>query len=149
MYNNQYGGSNSRYGFTPYANAYGKPMNSRYGNPPTKFNRNNQQIVKHSGCSAGQTKDGKPYVRGWKFDKRNGLRSFIAGPTKNTENHKNKLGTKVWQNWAVKITMPSGESFLKSCLYDTTTGKVIINELGFVMNPKGGRGGYVGSFTNK
>lgn len=149
MYNNQYGGSRSQYGFTPYANRNGRPMNYGY-NQNTRYSRNAPQIKKHSGCSSGLTKkDQTLYVRGWKFDKRNGLRSFIAGPNKNTSDHKSKTSGRVWQNWTCKITEASGQSFLTSCLYDTTTGKVIINDLGFVMNPKARNGGYVGTFVNK
>lgn len=148
-------------GFTPYRNQFNKPMNRNFNNESSWNFRNGgkgyypqqRQVVKHSGCTSGITKNtNKPYVRGWKYDKRNGLRSFIAGPyeSKNstTNEHKSKTG-RIWENWCVKITLSDGQTILKSALYDQMTGKVIIKELGYVMNPKGGKGGYVGTFTNK
>jgi len=125
-------------------NRGGYRSNNNYGNG----NRNSYQQreqKKHSGCKSGTDRNGKPYVQGWKFDKRNGLRSFYATPYKGTQEVKSKTG-KVWQNWFVRIKNADGSEIKTSGMYDVSTGKVIIDSVGFVMNPRGGRGGYLGPY---
>lgn len=147
MYNNNsYRGSNNR------TNDYG---NRSYGNGG--FNNSSHRSFgksgynapkKHSGCRSGQDKKGRAYVSGWKYGKRSGLVSFFAAPYKGTSTHKSASG-RVWQNWICKMQNKSTfEETITPCLYDQSTGKVIIKKLGFVMNPKGGRGGYVGTYVN-
>lgn len=101
---------------------------------------------KHSGCKSGTDKNGKPYVQGWKYDKRNGLRSFYATPYKGTQEVKSKRSGRLWQNWFVRVRNADGTEVKTSGMYDVSTGKVIIDSMGFVMNPRGGRGGYVGPY---
>jgi hypothetical protein len=114
--------------------------------------------TKHSGCTSGTyEKDSKGllcsgttkinYIRGWKYDKRNGLRSFLACPYSKTKTITSGTG-KVWENWMVKVTLCDGQNLIMGGMYDVQSRKVIIKDLGFVMNPKGGKGGYVGSFVN-
>lgn len=104
---------------------------------------------KKSGCSAGVTREtNKPYVQGWKYDRRNGLRKFIAGPYSKTQTVKSERGLE-WENWCLKVTFSDGRSQLFNCMYDVLNRRVICKELGFVMNPRGGPGGFVGSFVNK
>jgi hypothetical protein len=117
-------------------------------NQPGYYNQQ-QQPKKHSGCSMGIDKNGVEYVRGWKFDRRSGLRSFYATSYKNTKEVTSKKSGRVYENWMVRVQLPSGESFITGGLFERATGKVTISNLGFVMNPKGGRGGYVGTFSNK
>jgi hypothetical protein len=107
---------------------------------------------KHSGCTTGLTKKtnahegGKPYVQGWKYDKRNGLRKFFAsGYASTTCGVSPSTGTK-YETWVVKITLADGSSLIRPCMYYPETRRVVIRELGFVMSPKGGRGGYIGKF---
>lgn len=119
--------------------SYQQPQRRQYKAEPKK----------HSGCSAGLSNnaDKTPYVQGWKVDKENGLRKFFAFPYKGTKQYTSETG-KVWENWIVEITPKDGRKWITTCLYDVQTRKVIINDLGFVMNPKGGKGGYVGTFIN-
>ncbi len=105
----------------------------------------NREQKKHSGCKSGVDKNGKQYVSGWKYDKRNGLRKFYASPYSGTHETKSK-SNRIWQNWFVRIEMPNGQEIKTSGLYDVSTGKITISQLGFVMNPRGGRGGYVGPY---
>lgn len=108
---------------------------------------NNQPEKKKSGCKMGFAKGDpkRPYIRGWKADKTHGLRAFIAGPAKNTKVHISKTSGREWENWTVKVTTPHGIE-LFNCLYDVRDKKVLIKDLGLVMNPKGGVGGYVGPY---
>ena len=130
-----------------YNNNYNRGYNNNYRN-----NNNYKQRTqkKHSGASFGYAHGDqeKPYIRGWKFDRRNGLRSFIASPYKGTKRIRSKSGRE-WENWVVKITLSNGQQILKSGLYDVANRKVIIKDLGFVMNPKAKNGGYTGTFIQK
>jgi len=106
-------------------------------------------IVKHSGCKAGLDKNSKPYVQGWKVDKTNGMRKFYASPYHATKEIKAKTSGRVWHTWLVKIELPTGEVMLRPCMYAPDTKMVIIKDLSFVMNPKGGKGGYIGPFFTR
>lgn len=147
-FNNSYGGRNYQSGFSPF-NSY----NNQYRQNQNNFRSNSGSFSpapakKHSGCKGGQDKKGRSYVSGWKYSRRTGLVSFFAAPYKGTSTHKSNNG-RVWENWIVKIQNKSTmQESIAPCLYDRTTGKVIIQKLGFVMNPKGGRGGYVGTYVN-
>ena len=120
----------------------------RYNNGGGFGGNNGGQPKKHSGATSGVDKNDNPYVRGWKYDKRNGLRSFLACPYKGTKEVTSRTG-RVWHNWMVKVTPQGQQSFIVSGLYDPQTKVVIIPELGFTMNPKGGRGGYTGPFYTR
>ena len=88
-----------------------------------------------------------PYLRGWR--KQYGrFTSLFATPYKDTKKHKSKEG-RVWENWIVTLET-DGQSRVLPCLFDPKTKKVIIqNGVNWVMNPKGGAGGYVGPFYYK
>lgn len=117
-------------------------MNAARGQAMQQFGR------KKSGAKSGVTKSGKMYVNGWKVMQGQGIVSVIAGPTKDTDQHTSKTG-RIWENWCAKITKPFSKPELVSCLYDTMTGKVIIGDLGLVLNPKAPNGGYFGKFGGK
>jgi hypothetical protein len=154
-YNNQYAG----YGFSPYQSdrqndAFNRDKfrnASKYRNEPgSNFGRYSAAPVKkHSGCKGGIDKKGRSYVSGWKYSKRSGLVSLFAAPYKGTSTHKSENG-RTWENWIVKLQNKSTMTeTIMPCLFDRSTGKVIIQKLGFVMNPKGGKGGYVGTYINQ
>lgn len=153
MYNNQYNGARNSYGFSPYysggsGNGYNRNWNQGFKRT-NNYRVNNNQPKKHSGCTAGFSHGDatKPYVRGWKFDKRFGLRNFIAGPNKKTKRSTSKNGRE-WENWTAKMQTGEGVK-LFNCLYDCFNKKVIIGDLGFVMNPKAANGGYVGPYYKR
>lgn len=134
-----------------WSNNYGNNYGNRggYGNQNRSFQRsNNRPQKKRSGAKFGTDKNGNAYVSGWKYDKTNGLRKFFASPYSGTKETKSQSG-KVWCNWFVQITLPSGEVIRTSGLMDKSTNKVIIPQLGFVMNPRGGAGGYTGPYYYK
>ncbi|BFG69615.1 hypothetical protein KACHI17_04960 [Sediminibacterium sp. KACHI17] len=111
--------------------------------------RNDRDYVKKSGCTKGfaQGEQNRPYVRGWRASKRDGITTYMCSPykskTSETKQHKSNSG-RIWENWACKVQPQNGQSFFVSCLYEPASGKVIIPELSMVLNPKGGRGGYCG-----
>lgn len=126
------------------ARDYYNDRNERYYQGNSQ--RGNYQLQKkRSGCKSGTDKNGKPYVQGWKYDKRNGLRSFYASPYSGTQEVKSKTG-RLWQNWFVRVRNADGTEIRTSGLYDPSSGKVTIQDFGFVMNPRGGYGGYVGPY---
>lgn len=144
----------NNYGFSPY----------RYNNSRDGYNRQSfskgyrnwrpdwqgqQPAKKHSGAKFGYSNGeaDRPYVRGWKFDKTHGLRAFIAGPNKKTKRVTSKNGRE-WENWTCKATTPHGVQ-LFNALYDVQKKRVYINDLGIVMSPNGGTGGYTGPYFRK
>lgn len=110
---------------------------------------------KHTGCKTGSyvakkgSAHGKgtevPFVRGWNYSKRHGMRTFLASPYSKTKQHKSKTG-RIWENWMVTVQQEGQKDFTVSGLYDPQSRKVIINELSMVMNPNAPRGGYCGRF---
>lgn len=111
-------------------------------------NSNQREQKKHSGAKFGNDKNGKPYVSGWNYSRRNGLVSFLAVPYNGTSEHQSKSG-KTWLNVMVKVNPSMSKPFITSGLMDMASKKVIINELGIVMNPNAPRGGYCGKFGSK
>lgn len=121
-----------------------------YNRSGNGYNKRRSSGKKKSGASFGYA-DGekdRPFVRGWNIV--NGvLHSYIAGPYESKTSKTNRVQSasgKEWENWAVKVTPKGGKSFFVSGMFDVQAKKVIIQELGIVMNPKGGPGGYTGSF---
>jgi hypothetical protein len=122
---------------------------SNYRSQKNQFwNQSQPQQKKRSGCESGKDKNDTPYVRGWKYDKTNGLRSFYACPYSKTKRVKSQNGSE-WENWMIKVQHSDKTTTLHSCLYEISTKKVFIKEFGFVMNPKGGYKGYVGPYYYK
>jgi hypothetical protein len=142
------------YNFNPRQNQnYSRPSGGYQG---MNYNQNQQQRKKHSGAVSGVSKkDGLlgskqiPFVRGWNYSKAHGLVSFFAAPYGKTSAHKSKTSGKMWENWMVKVSPKMAKPFIVSGLYDQMSGKVIINELGMVLNPKAPNGGYCGKFGGK
>lgn len=153
-YNPNYNGGQNRHGFSPYASqgqqgGYNRNWNQGFNpNPGRMFVPRQQSQKKHSGCKFGMTHvSDKPYVRGWKFDKTHGFRTFIAGPNKKTKRVQSENG-KDWENWTVKVSFPNGTQ-LYNALYDVSKRRVYIQDLGLMMSPSGGAGGYVGPFFRR
>lgn len=108
---------------------------------------------KHSGCSMkkyvpqeGPNKGhNQTIVNGWMYRKQTGLVKYKAITTQ-----KSKDTGKGWAGHiAVSVIAPNGQKAFYWGTMELKTGKTVIRDLGIVMSPKGGRGGYVGSFTQK
>lgn len=148
-YNNYGGrsyGSNRRGG--GYSSAYSGGGYQRSNNRYNGGGSSQGSGKKKSGCTTGIGKNNQPYVRGWKASRRFGMTTFFAAPYKGTHSVESKNGN-TWENWILKIQYENGQEKIKPCLYSPQTKRVICQDLGLVMNPKGGRGGYTGRFYSK
>lgn len=141
-YGNNYGNNRN------YGNGYNQSQNNGYSN--NRGNGGNIQPKKHSGCkkykwfpkdgpNKGQEMHG---VLGWRFRKGIGLMKYKANMTS-----KSKVGDNGWcGSVAVEIIAPNAQKSFYWATMHVPTGKVVIGDLGEVMSPQGGKGGYVGTF---
>lgn len=114
-----------------------------------KGSRSNDSYKKHSGAKKTiNKKDGSPVTTGWHYGKRFGLTTFLAVTTKNTSVHVSKAGHE-WLNVMVKVSRDMQKDVLVSGLMHRMTGKVIINEMGIVINPAAPNGGFCGRYGTK
>lgn len=108
---------------------------------------NNDNRKKSTGCKQGLSKENNPWISGWNKQKGRFL-SILAYPYKGTHITMGQgPGGHEWHNWMAKVKMNGVEVANRPCLYDATTGKVIIEWIdeGIVMNPKAPNGGYCGT----
>jgi len=148
--------------FTPYQNQYpqnrgGQQNFTRYNggnNVPMNRNNNfNQMRKKHSGAKSGVNKAGKMKgainITFWNYSRGGGLLTGIATPYGGTHEVKSKSG-RLWQNfmvsWFNKTTKAKGTV---SGLYEPASGKLLISDWGWVVNPKAPNGGYAGRVGKK
>lgn len=109
--------------------------------------------VKKSGCQTKMavTKHGeqKQVTYGWRAVKGMGIIKYFAAPCKHTKKAKSNSG-KVWY-MGVAVTVTVQNTGQKNFYFGAmdSTGKVIIKDLGIVMNPKGGKGGVVAVIGKK
>lgn len=139
--------------FNPNQNWNFQPINNGFSRAPYRQNQGSQrQKRKRSGATAGTTKTGKPYVRGWKATKM-GVVSIIAGPyvaeNSQTRDLKPSKTGRIWQNWAAKVSAPFQPPVIVGALYDTSNGKVRIPSMGIVISPRANNGGYMGKPMSK
>lgn len=143
--NNAYNKSYNRGGYqgVPFRNqpayqpVYGQQMPSkksgakRYQNEPEKGENKGRTMIS---------------VYGWKASKRFGLSLIKARMTK-----KSVVGKKGWcGSVAITVTnVNTGQQTLYWGMMKPETGKVVIKELGFVMNPAAANGGYCGSYKKR
>lgn len=144
-YRNQYGSG----GGQGRANGFGGQGRGNYDNQQAK----SRDYKKHSGAKVGVnqkgSRKGEKHITFWNYSKQRGLITGIGTSYSGTKTHESKSGRK-WQNWMVVLqNKRTFQEWKTSGLYDLTTGKLIINSMGWVVNPKAPRGGYAGTFTNK
>lgn len=109
---------------------------------------------KHSGCKVSRyvPKEGankgqqQMIVNAWMYRRNGGLTTLRAVTTS-----KSKLTEKGWYGSIAceLINKTTGQKSFYWGSMEKATGKVVISALGFVANPKGGKGGYFGSFSSK
>lgn len=126
-WNNNNGGYNGGYNNGGYNN------NGNRGYYNNQNYNNNQRPKKHSGATFKNDKNGNPIVIGWNYSKTLGMRSFICSPYKGTKRVTSQSGQE-WENWFVKCTV-GGQVMRYSGMFNLATKKVIIKDLGMVMNP--------------
>lgn len=119
--------------------------NNNYRNN-SRNNNGEQQQKKRTGAKATADKrNGSPVTTGWNYSKRHGLVTFLCVTTKKSDIHKSKSG-KEWINVMVKVRYPMQPEQTTNGLMDKMTGKVIIQSMGIVINPKAKNGGYCGRY---
>ena len=132
------------------------PKNNNYNNNSknqNNYNSNQKPIVKHSGAKHTKyfPKTGpnagveQHLTSGWRLSKGE-LISIRCVTTS-----KSKLGDKGWFG-SVAVTMTNTKTGANSFHWGTMeekTGKVVIDSMAMVINPKAKNGGYAGTFLNK
>lgn len=124
-----------------------------YNNQNQGYNRNNGGSgKKHSGATtkryvpqSGANKGHEMHItNGWMFRKRTGLITFKCNTTS-----KSVLQESGWMGSIAceVINKGTGQKSFYWGTMEAKTGKVVIGDLGIVVSPKGGKGGYTGSFT--
>lgn len=123
-----------------------------YQNNNSNYSNQKNNFVKHSGAktttyepTTGNNKGNKQYLTtGWRLHKGD-LISIKAVTTE-----KSKLSEKGWfGSIAVTFTnTKTGEVNFHWGTMEKKSGKVVVDKLAFVMNPKAKNGGYAGTYIN-
>jgi len=101
---------------------------------------------KKSGARLVMGKNGKQCITAWKKTK-DAFFSIIATQRNKSQTVQSDTG-KIWESWVVNILNKTTlESKVFNGLFEQKSGKLIIKELGWVINPKAPNGGYCGGFT--
>ncbi len=131
----------------------GVPFNNqpRYNNNQYNGYPQPQNKKKHSGAKTKRytptqgTNKGveMTHTHGWMFRKRTGLTTFSCNTTS-----KSKLKDSGWVgSIACEVVSENGQKSFYWGTMEYKTGKVVIADLGIVVSPKGGKGGYTGKFS--
>jgi len=126
----------------------GQSSFSRAPRVHTTTQRMVKAVKKHSGSKTGMGSNKHPWVNGWNYSKRDGITKVFCHPYKGTHATTSKTG-KVSEVWIAEITVGKDEPYIRPVLYYPATKKVIVNCLGWVLNPSAKNGGYCGTFTKR
>ncbi|CAN1538367.1 hypothetical protein MCETHM1_01654 [Flavobacteriaceae bacterium] len=143
---NHWDGGN-QHPFTPFKNDY-QQRNAGYNRMQRK-----SDFVKHSGAKLTKyfPKSGinagveQFLVTGWRLSNKELISIKAVTTSKSKESEKGWFGS-------VAVTFTNTKTGAQQFHWGTMekkTGKVVINEMAFVMNPKAKNGGYSGTFLNK
>jgi len=147
-YNNR--GNNSGNNYNQRANSYQGNNNYQGGGSGNGgYGGGSNRLKKHSGATKGTDKNGKQYYRGWNFSKRRGMLTVFVTSFKSSGEHTAANGN-VYTNLMAKVKYnDSGVEKIMGALLSHKSGRVIIPELGMVLNADAPNKGYFGSFTRK
>ena len=141
---------NQNVGFTPNNGSIGSTRKSSPIGSKTLRDGRSVPVYKHSGAKSGIDKKGGRYTNGWMTNKRVGMVSFFCAPTKNTTAVMSKTGNSWLTCIAVKVQFRDlMKEELHWGLMHEASGKVIIQSLGLVVNPKAPNGGFSGKYGKK
>lgn len=126
------------------------PFNPYHRSAPQQAYPNSRQIRKHSGARIKDGKNGKPVIFGWN-KKRSAFLTIVACPN-NGANALAKGGAIItnkkeqeYARWTATIVEKNTASVsTHSALYNLSTGKLYLPDLGMVVNPNAPNGGYFG-----
>jgi hypothetical protein len=156
-YNNNGGGyNNNRGGYNNNGGGYNNNRggyNNNGGGGGYNNNRNAQPSKKHSGATTKKyfPKTGPNagvemiHTHGWMYRAKTGLVTYSCNTTS-----KSQLTDKGWIGSIAceVIHKGTGQKAFYWGTMEAKTGKVVIGDLGLVVSPKGGKGGYTGTFVN-
>lgn len=140
-----------RQGYNNRGNGYGYGNNSYNRGGYNNSNRNNAP-KKHSGAKSKkytptQGKNaGKSQIitNGWMFRRGVGLVTYKCNTTSASQlTEKGWIGSIACE----VVNRAAGQKSFYWGTMEASTGKVVINDLGIVISPKGGKGGYTGPFN--
>ncbi len=125
-----------------------RPRNggSQTGYSADQYGPQQRVAKKHSGAKHGSDKNGQVYTSGWNYSKRHGLVTFLCVPYKKSKRVTSARGIE-WINVMVKIKKTMSANQIVSGMMDFHSGRVIIKDLGLVINPKAPNGGYCGTYN--
>lgn len=129
---------------------YNQQNRGYYSQPQGYYQPHSRPIKKHSGAKHRTYTNGNGLLQylttGWRLSRTKELISYKAVTTKKSELSEKGWFGSIWITLTNKVT---GEVNSFWGTMQKSTGKVIISDLGVVMNPRANNGGYTGSFTKK
>jgi hypothetical protein len=133
---NPSGASQNQYNRAPYSPQY------RDNRPPKKSGASKRTYTPTEGPNKGNVQS---FTHGWKKTRQ----GFISISCKTTS--KSELSEKGWYGHVAcnVVNMTTGETNLHWGCMEKSTGKVIIDKLAIVINPKAPNGGYCGSYLKR
>lgn len=127
---------------------------NRYNNRRNNYSNNrgfDRQPKKRSGAKQGVITKGKNrdegfiYLSAWKANKRHGLVTVKGFENqKSTRSEARSTGNKFVTIMLEIVFRDSGNKMLELVNYNLTTGKVYIDQLGWVLSTKAPNGGFLG-----
>jgi hypothetical protein len=128
----------------------GAPFNNapayqpNYNQPQPRKKHSGANLTKYTPKEGPNAGTEMYLTTGWMYRKNQGLTSFKCNTTK-----KSKLSEKGWIGSIMCEVITNNQKSLYWGTMEKKSGKVVINELAIVINPKAKNGGYAGSFINK
>ena len=150
MYRNNY--NNNSYGNNQGRNGWqGVPFNNAPSYQPNQYNQprkkksgaKSKRYTPNNGNNAGK---GMIHTHGWRYSKRAGLITYSCNTTsKSVKKDSGWIGSIACE----VMQVDSSQKAFYWGVMEAATGKVVIQDLGIVINPKANNGGYCGTFINK
>jgi len=132
-----------------YKNNYSNDYRRSFTQNSPRYVSSQPMKKKRSGAKFKMAKNGKMVVVAWKATKM-GMLSILVGTTKYTKAVTSQNGRTWLTGCSVSIKNGlSGVSSFHFGMMDKATGKTIVKDLGWVINPQGGLGGVVAQIGKK
>jgi hypothetical protein len=140
------------YSFNPKRNQYDNSQRENFDtrSAAPRGSDYDKKRRKHSGCTTGVDKNKKEYVRGWNYSARRGMITAYVCEYKSTKETTSEKSGITYTNLMAKVVYKdSGVEKIYGALLSHKTKRIIIPELGMVLNPAAPNGGYFGKFSRK
>ena len=129
--------------------------NNNHARHESNRDEKNDGRVKHSGAKnvSKADKDGVIIFEGisaWNYSKDKGMVTVFITPYNKSKDLVKSQSGKVYMKMIAKIMYTrTGNVLIRPVLCNVNTDRVVISDLGWVVNPNAKNGGYCGSFTKK